>query len=72
MDYIFKKIDSLPIRLGQLLKLLELVDDGIQAKQRIGNGGVMVNGTVCTQRGKKITSSDIITFQGVQYRIVSE
>lgn len=48
------------IRLDALLKLANLVGSGGQAKLKIQDGQVMVNGEVCTQRGKKIRVGDII------------
>ena len=40
------QIKQLPIRLGQFLKLADLVQDGLEAKIRIQNGEVMVNNLV--------------------------
>ena len=42
------------IRLGQLLKLAGVVDDGAQARQAIENGEVSVDGTVVLQRGSRV------------------
>ena len=39
------------IKLGQLLKLAGLVDQGSDAKLLIASGEVMVNGTVAQERG---------------------
>ena len=52
------------IRLGQLLKAVRLVDEGSDAKYVIANGQVLVNGEVCTMRGKKIRPGDIVSFCG--------
>lgn len=41
------------IKLGQLLKLADLVSSGVEAKIVIQNGEVKVNGEVDTRRGKK-------------------
>ncbi|HEX2894767.1 MAG TPA: RNA-binding S4 domain-containing protein, partial [Marmoricola sp.] len=40
------------IRLGQLLKLADLVDDGSEARAVIAEGLVEVNGEVETRRGR--------------------
>lgn len=48
------------IRLDDLLKLAGTVRSGGQAKLLIQNGGVTVNGAVCTMRGKKIRPGDIV------------
>ena len=52
------------IRLGQLLKAVRLVDEGSDAKYVIANGQVLVNGEVCTMRGKKIHDGETVTFNG--------
>ena len=48
------------IKLGQLLKLAGLVDQGSDAKLLIASGEVMVNGTVAQERGKKIHPGDVV------------
>ncbi len=62
-------ITSLPIRLGQFLKLANLVQDGFEATMRIQNGEVKVNGEIETQRGRKLQLSDEISFDGKTWRI---
>lgn len=54
-------ISSLPIRLGQFLKLAEMVQDGLEAKIRIQNGEVHVNGHVEIRRGKQLRDGDQIS-----------
>ncbi len=49
------------IRLDALLKLANIVASGGQAKWKIQNGEVLVNGEPCTQRGKKIRVGDTVT-----------
>ena len=46
------------IRLGQLLKLANLVGDGLEAREVIAEGHVSVNDEVETQRGKQIRPGD--------------
>ncbi len=48
------------IRLCDLLKLTGEFDTGGQAKLSIQNGEILVNGEVCTQRGKKLRKGDIV------------
>jgi len=57
-------ITKLPIRLGQFLKLADVVQDGFEATMRIKNGEVKVNGKLETKRGRKLQASDEITFGG--------
>jgi ribosome-associated protein len=58
------KIKELPIRLGQFLKLADLVQDGFEAKLRIQNGEVMVNSLTETRRGRQLNHHDKITLDG--------
>lgn len=58
------KVTQLPIRLGQFLKLADLVQDGFEAKMRIRNGEVMVNNLAETRRGKQLRHLDEITIDG--------
>jgi len=58
------QVKELPIRLGQFLKLADLVQDGFEAKIRIQNGEVMVNGIIETRRGRQLNHLDKITVDG--------
>jgi ribosome-associated protein len=48
------------IRLGQLLKLTGVVDDGGEAREAIERGVVSVNGEVETRRGRQLRAGDIV------------
>ena len=52
------------IRLQDLMKLADLVSTGGEAKLRILNEEVTVNGEVCTMRGKKHRPGDVVAFAG--------
>lgn len=52
------------IRLDSALKLAGLVSTGGHAKVVIQGGEVRVNDTVCTMRGKKLHSGDMVEFDG--------
>ena len=56
------------IKLEQLLKLAGLTDTGGFAKQIIQDGHILVNGEVCTMRGKKIRNGDKVTAD--QYEVI--
>ena len=58
------KINTEFIKLDALLKFASLVNSGGEAKQLIQNGEVLVNGEVCTMRGKKIRPGDTVTIIG--------
>lgn len=55
-------IDDEFIKLDSLLKFSGVAETGGQAKVLIQSGLVTLNGEVCTQRGKKIRSGDIVNF----------
>ena len=52
------------IKLDSLMKFSGLCATGGEAKYLIQNGEVLLNGEVCTQRGKKIRPGDHVTYQG--------
>lgn len=52
------KITTEFIRLDALMKMAHLVGSGGEAKIRIQQGEVKVNGEVCTMRGKKMRPCD--------------
>lgn len=58
------------IKLGQALKAANLVMSGVEAKEVIKEGLVLVNGEVCTQRGKKLVDGDTVSFEGEKIQIV--
>ena len=55
------------IKLQDLLKLANAVETGGEATECIQSGEVLVNGEVCTMRGKKIRPGDTVTFQNQEY-----
>ena len=57
------------IKLGQALKLAGLVDSGVDAKFVIQDGLVKVNGAVEVQRGKKLVSGDVVSYNGKEFTI---
>lgn len=59
------------IKLGQALKLANLVSSGVDAKFVVQDGLVKVNGEVCTQRGKKLVDGDEVSFEGNSFVIKS-
>ena len=53
------------IKLQDLLKLADAVSTGGEAKIRVQEGEVLVNGEVCTQRGRKIRRNDTVDYHGL-------
>lgn len=56
--------DEAYIQLNDLLKVLNWVGSGGEAKIHIGEGLVMVNGEIETRVRKKLHSGDQISFNG--------
>ena len=57
------------IKLQDLLKFANLVESGGMAKECVQGGEVMVNGEICTMRGKKIRPGDVVTLAGVEITV---
>lgn len=58
------------IKLDALLKFANFTSSGGEAKIRIAQGEVLVNGEVCTMRGKKLRMGDTVTLDGQTVVIV--
>ena len=58
------------IKLQDLLKFAAVVQTGGEAKVVIQEGGVTVNGEVCTMRGRKIRPGDDVCFDGQHYAVI--
>ena len=57
------------IRLGQFLKLANLVESGAEAKPVIAEGLVLVNGEVETRRGRQLVLGDVVELAGQAARV---
>ena len=60
------------IRLGQFLKLANLVDSGADAKPAVQEGHVRVNGEVETRRGRQLQLGDVVELGGQAARVADE
>ena len=60
------------IKLQDALKYANIVYSGGEAKQVIQDEQVLVNGEVCTMRGKKLRDGDKFSFNGENFVIVHE
>ena len=60
------------IKLQDALKFANIVYSGGEAKQIILDEQVLVNGEVCTMRGKKLRDGDKFTFDGATYLIKAD
>jgi ribosome-associated protein len=57
------------IRLGQFLKLADLIDTGADAKAVIADGLVTVNGEVEYRRGRQLRPGDVVVHAGASARV---
>jgi ribosome-associated protein len=70
------QMDEVPIRdesirLGQFLKLANLIDSGSDAKELMIQGAVTVNGEVETRRGRQLVKGDVVALGGLQARVAA-
>ena len=57
------------IKLQDLLKLAAAAATGGEAKLLVQEGEVLVNGEVCTMRGKKLRPGDVVDALGHRYGV---
>ena len=74
-----KKDNSIPvaistefIKLQDAMKYANIVYSGGEAKQLILEEQVLVNGEVCTMRGKKVYPGDTVELDGIKLLVVKE
>lgn len=70
-------IDDVPvkdevIRLGQFLKLANLVESGAEAKVVIAEGEVRVDGEIETRRGRQLRAGAVVEFGGRRARVAQD
>lgn len=59
------------IRLGQFLKLANLIESGAEAKEVTSDGLVTVNGDVETRRGRQLAVGDVVALGGTAARVTA-
>jgi ribosome-associated protein len=59
------------IRLGQFLKLADMVDSGADARDVIAAGDVKVNDDVETRRGRQLHPGDVVSMGGFASKVTS-
>src|SRR5271156_212129 len=60
------------IRLGQFLKLADLVESGADAKELISAGEILVNGEPETRRGRQLRAGDVVELGGQSARVARQ
>ena len=61
--------DDESIKLGQFLKLANLVDSGSDAKALLAGGMVRVNGAPETRRGRQLVNGDLVQVAAASARV---
>ncbi len=64
-------ISTETIRLGQLLKLANVIDSGSDAKMLLAEGGVSVNGEPETRRGRQLRAGDVMQLDDIVIRVTN-
>ncbi len=59
------------ITLGQLLKAMGYVEDGVEAKLVINQGLVKINNETDLRRGRKCYPGDVVEYGGKAVKVVS-
>ncbi len=59
------------IKLGQFLKLANLIESGAEAKSVLASGLVRVNDAPETRRGRQLVAGDVVSLAGVSARVVA-
>ncbi|MEA3469281.1 MAG: RNA-binding S4 domain-containing protein [Thermodesulfobacteriota bacterium] len=65
-------INKEPIRLSQFLKLANVVQDGLEAKIRITEGEVLVNGNLEIRRGRKLMVNDLVQIDTIVLQVTKK
>jgi ribosome-associated protein len=65
------RISDESIKLGQFLKLADLVDSGSEAKPLLAGGMVRVNDVVETRRGRQLVPGDVVAIAARSVRVTN-
>jgi ribosome-associated protein len=57
------------IRLGQFLKLADVIEAGSDVKSLLADTHVLVNGEPESRRGRQLVLGDVVTVDGVTLRV---
>nr|WP_288869635.1 RNA-binding S4 domain-containing protein [uncultured Corynebacterium sp.] len=70
--YMDVSISGESIKLGQFLKLANLVESGGHAKEAIAGGEVLVNGDVVTSRGHLLHDEDTVSIGDASATVMTD
>jgi len=69
LPLVIVEVNAEPIELYKVLKIENLVEGGGEAKVRISNGEVMLNGLIETRKRKKVYHGDEVEYQGQMMKV---
>lgn len=72
MEHRIIQITTEFIKLDSLLKFAGIAAVGGEAKFMVTSGAVLVNGEVCTMRGKKLRDGDCAAYNGVELKVIGK
>ena len=64
LEFTVVEVNQQPIEIYKILNIVNLVEGGGEAKIRIANGEVMLNGLVETRKRKKVYHDDEVEYLG--------
>jgi ribosome-associated protein len=68
-DYNDVPIEDESIKLGQFLKLADLIESGGEAKHALAGGIVRVNGEIESRRGRQLERGDVVSVAAKSARV---
>lgn len=60
------------IKLGQLLKFIDIIDSGGSEKEYLETHDILVNGEVERRRGRKLYNQDIVIINQEEYQLIEK
>lgn len=60
------------IKLGQLLKFIDIIDSGGIEKEYLETHDILVNGEVERRRGRKLYNQDIVIINEEEYQLIEK
>lgn len=66
------KIKPPYIKLGQLLKFIDIIDTGGSEKEYLESHDIIVNGEIEKRRGRKLYNQDIVIIENKEYQIIEK
>ena len=66
------KIKTPYIKLGQLLKFIDIIDTGGSEKEYLESHDIIVNGEIEKRRGRKLYNQDIVIIENKEYQIIEK